>query len=1391
MKPFNATAVRRTATFAVLLTLGLWAAAAIAVDAAVTSAAAEAEQPANQASETVAEPATEPIAEPTAEQAEFFEKQVRPILVARCHKCHSGNVDEPKGSLRLDARSTMLGGGDSGAAIVPGKPAESMMIDAINYRGDYEMPPKSKLPAAEIDVLTRWVAMGAPWPGGDKPADTGGADDEKKFDLERRKAEHWAWQPVVARTPPDVHDSAWSRSPIDRFVQARLEDSNLKPAQTADKPTLLRRLYFDLIGLPPSPIEVDAFVADDSPDAFERVVDRLLASPAFGEHWARHWLDLMRYAETRGHEFDFAIPNAYEYRDYVVRALNADVPYDTFVTEHVAGDLVRPPRLHSTTGGNESILGTAFWHLGEGVHSPVDIRKDETDRIDNAVDVLSKTFLAMTVSCARCHDHKFDAISTRDYYALAGYLQSAEYRLAPFDTMEHNRRVADEIWRLDDEYRPRLLKAFVERVRPGVERTADYLLAAREAILAGPSGENKPAEEAVVFESFESGDYSGWTTTGDAFGERPQTLKTIAPYQGKINAVGEWFVNSHNVRSGEDIRRGDQYTGTMTSREFTVAHDYITFWIGGGAHAGRTCMNLLVDGKVVRTATGRNNNQMSADRWNVRDLRGKSAQFQIVDAETGGWGNVGVDEILLTNTPAGDEANDANGRTPDEIAALYKDRAADVARRHDLSSDVLLRWIVHLLDQPDPLGDALSAWRNVAMPKDVDEPRAFFQRGSDFSGLCIKREVIADVPLRGARLIFDYAAAPSEHWLPDGPQFGPRAVRPGDVRLSADEENPIVGVALHAAAERDSAFDGMKLAAGVENDPVRLESTVRMNRSIRTPTFGIESGRVWALVRGAGDAYAVVDSHRLNNGPLHEALLKHWEAAASGQPHWVGWDLTAYKGHRAHIEFSAREIGDFAVLGIVESDSNLSGMNPAIVDGALANDIYVVNFTLDGHEKSPYDSPAGFARAIQTMFVDVAIAMGDDRLAGGKLDKNAVGPTDFTDQDYSVFRPAAADWLVRHADLFATEGEHSAAFVSLAKEFADKRRELTSTIRRESRAAPAMWDGTAEDEHLLIRGNSNTPGPLVPRRFLEALGGMDQPPIEHGSGRLELARQMTDHTNPLTARVMANRLWHHLLGRGIVASVDNFGVLGERPTHPELLDYLATRLIDDGWSLKRQIRSIVGTSTYCMASRGEPAAEAADPMNRLWHRAERKRLAGEAIRDAMLVVSGRFDDKMYGRSVNEHLTDFLEGRGRPASGPLDGDGRRSVYIGVRRNFLSPMMMAFDTPPPVSTVGRRNVSNVPAQALMLLNGPFVVEQARIWADRVLSDGPKSSRDRIDHLYREAFARTATDEEIADALSFLDVQGEALGIAADARANDPRLWADLCHVLFNVKEFVFVP
>jgi hypothetical protein len=334
----------------------------------------------------------------------------------------------------------------------------------------------------------------------------------------------------------------------------------------------------------------------------------------------------------------------------------------------------------------------------------------------------------------------------------------------------------------------------------------------------------------------------------------------------------------------------------------------------------------------------------------------------------------------------------------------------------------------------------------------------------------------------------------------------------------------------------------------------------------------------------------------------------------------------------------------------------------------------------------------------------------------------------------------------------------------------------------------AMLDGSGVDECVFIRGSPKTLGEVAPRRFLEALAGPERLPVARGSGRLELARQMTDPAlDPFLSRVIVNRVWHHLFGRGIVASGDNFGVLGELPTHPELLDYLADDFVKRGWSLMRLIRALVLSSAYRMSSHPDPDADQADPQNLLLHRMRLRRLEGEAIRDAMLTISGRLNDRVYGPPVPVYLTDFQDGRGRPESGPLDGDGRRSLYLAVRRNFLSSFLLAFDTPTPFSTVGRRTVSNVPAQALILMNDPFVHQEAEVWAQGVLSHGG-TTEERITAMYLSAFARPPTEEEQHSCLEFLGRQ--ARGARQPPDDTDPAAWADLAHVLFNAKEFIFL-
>jgi hypothetical protein len=328
-----------------------------------------------------------------------------------------------------------------------------------------------------------------------------------------------------------------------------------------------------------------------------------------------------------------------------------------------------------------------------------------------------------------------------------------------------------------------------------------------------------------------------------------------------------------------------------------------------------------------------------------------------------------------------------------------------------------------------------------------------------------------------------------------------------------------------------------------------------------------------------------------------------------------------------------------------------------------------------------------------------------------------------------------------------------------------------------------MLDGSGVDQCVLLRGNPKTPGEVVPRRYLEALGGLGHVAPLSGSGRLALAQQMVDPEHPLVARVIVNRVWQHLFGRGIVASVDNFGVLGEVPTHRELLDRLAGDFMRDGWSIKRLVRRLMLSATYQLSSKPGEAPLRTDPGNRLLSHASVKRLEAEVIRDSVLAVSGRLDARMCGPSVPLFLSDFMEGRGRPASGPLDGDGRRSIYLTVRRNFLSTFFLAFDYPVPFTAVGRRSVSNVPAQALTMMNSPLVAGEALRWAQAVTAK-PGEPPARLAALYLAALGRPPSDAECSEAADFVATQAGSYG------SDEARAWADLCHVLMNAKEFIFV-
>lgn len=999
---------------------------------------------------------------------EYFEKYVRPVLSENCFRCHGSQKQES--GIRLDHIDFLRREGNFGPILVPGKPLESNLYIAVAHKSqDLKMPyEKEKLPQHEIDALHQWISDGANWP--DEPLPSG---DSAQFDLKDRiNRLPWIWRKPTMHSLPQVTGSEWATSTVDYFILNKLENAGLQPAKAAAPEVWLRRVYFAITGLPPTPEQVQDFLDSDYSSRKASVVDALLDSPHFGERWARHWMDLVRYAESRGHESDFLIANAWHYRDYLIRAFNEDVPYDAFLTEHLAGDLIADPRRHPQTGANESILATGWPFFGEEVHSPVDIRQDEKDRTDNKIDVLSKTFFGLTVACARCHDHKFDAISQKDYYSLTGYILSSRFRQVRFESIQHNLNISTKLESLRKE-------------------TRDQLMANLESFI--------------------------------------QRLDKTIP-------------------------------------------------------------------------------------------------------------------------------NPENGN-----------------------------------------------------PLDIWEPQV------------------------GSKIVLNFDK-PDTDWFGTGLLFGRKSIPKGQILLSEAGDLQFFQLAEAGHASRDPFWNDLKIRSGNEQDSGNLDAVGRSAGSVQSPTFQVTHGKIHILMQGETKVYAGVDAHLMLAGPLHGKLIK---VLKSNEKKWVVYDLSEYKGHRVHLEFGP----------VADKDLNVW----AIVDGPVLH-------TSSISSSSDVLETIGALRSGKS--ISTAQAQSLNRVISDLSEKYQNTPN---------------DWMKRNQEILTS--------------YRQSRNQLQDQIQKESRTAISLSDGNGVNEHVLSRGKYQRPKGIA-RRGLPSAFGTQLPTPNNGSGRLELAEALTSDDNPLVSRVMVNRIWHHLFGRGIVASVDNFGWLGERPTHPELLDHLAWTFInEDQWSIKSMIRRLVLSNTFAMSSQPMDAqAESIDPKNILLHRMPVRRLEAEVIRDSVLAVSGRLNTQVYGQPVPVHLTEFVIGRGRPGkSGPLDGDGRRSIYTSIRRNFLPTMMLAFDAPIPFSTVGKRNVTNVPAQSLAMMNDKFVYQQAGIWA-QYLSDKfqPQQSREKIDFIYLQAFARKPGPQELNLALSAVDKLSKFHKVSP----SDLKVWRDMCHTFFRLNEFIYL-
>jgi hypothetical protein len=1037
---------------------------------------------------------------PTAGEVEFFEKNIRPVLADSCYRCHGERPEKLKAGLNLAHRAGVLAGGESGPALVAGDTSKSLILEALSYENeDLQMPPKEKLSEEVIAHFREWVEMGAPDPRVDG-ASSGSLDDADTWAVVREKRKDWwSFQPIATEEIPEVAAAEWNEHPIDRFIKSELDSAGLAPAPVADSRALIRRLSYVLTGLPPTMDEVEAFVAaaeEGRQSAVEARVDRALASERFGERWARHWMDWIRYAESHGSEGDPKIPYAWRYRDYLIRAFNADVPYDQLVREHLAGDQISSPRMNEELGINESILGTAQYRLVQHGFSPTDALDEQVRFTENQIDVVSKAFLGVTVSCARCHNHKFDAISQTDFYAMYGVMASSRPAIMTIDSQVRQDMHKEELGRLKPKFRDVLAKAWKKS--------------------AGDTAAN-----------------------------------LLAP-------AGDW---EEALKEKKERRRGKRYRKEEEEEDKALL-------TGRG---GRSVISKRDPLYVWR---------------HLRDLKGEefSAAWKELCAE---W------------------------QASQEQVALRK------------TSTYSARW--------DLTGDDVSSW---------------YTHGNG----------ITDGP----------SSAGEFNILPEGEQIV------GNI-LPA-------GMYSHTLSDKHSAV-------------------------LMSPRFPSDAGKVFVRMIGNDGAAGryVVQNYPHGGGIYPVTRLE------DGKWHWQQWGAEYWDTDHLYIELATA--ADQPGKARTDQERSWFGISEALVitDGQFEPKDELAEFI------SPLFEMAGAPGSLEELATRYAKAL------EGSVTRWNAGTMSDSDARF-------LDYFVTSKLLPNTVEEVRGTKKLLAK-YRGHEEEIPVPTR-----APGVLEGTIFDQPFFPRGNHKQPGTPVARRFLEALD--DTPYTSENAGRMALAESILDSDNPLTARVIVNRLWHHVFGRGLVATPDNFGKLGELPSHPALLDYLATRFVEEGWSIKEMVRFIATSRTFQSSAAPSAEAERLDPSNRLLSHSNLRRLEAEAIRDSLLMVAGRID-----------LTPF----GEPVGGETN---RRSVYIRVIRNRLDPFLTVFDAPVPISTMGRRNVTNVPAQALVMMNGAFASDLAGDFAARVIEEkGGATVEERISRLFELALGRFPSSDEVMLARSFI--------------------------------------
>ncbi|MBM3994292.1 MAG: DUF1553 domain-containing protein [Planctomycetes bacterium] len=1103
---------------------------------------------------------------------EFFEKRIRPVLVEHCYECHATTSKKVRGGLLLDSRDALRKGGESGPAVVPGDPEKSLLIRAVRYTDpDMKMPKKGKLPANVIADLEAWVKMGAPDPR-DKATVVKSAKTWDEIVAERRK--WWSLQPVKQPAIPTPKDAKWSNDPVDRFLLSAMEAKGIAPAKDADPRTLIRRLSLVLTGLPATVDQTEDFAkAWDAAGAkrgqvLEKLVDRLLVSPHFGERWARHWMDIVRFTETHGNEWNYDVHHAWRYRDYLIRAFNEDVPYDQLIREHIAGDLLPKPRFSRPSpsgrgvGGegtgrfNESVIGAAFYRFGEVNHDDcIDLRSIGYDLADNQIDTLSKAFQAMTIACARCHDHKLDAISMRDYHGLLGVLRSSRQVAHTIDAPEANADTMRKMRDVKEAIRRELAAAWRREIDPEMFEKA----------LTAITDDNLPMEHPLAPVRMAAKEQRKGLSFAEAW------RKVAAQYE-----------QAHRERDA------------FNKKNFTILADFRQGnWPG-----------------------------WQMDGLGLRGQPSLNGEFIVETANA---------RAIAAILPAG------------AYTHTISDKLNGVLRSPILSSK-------HKYISFQVLGDRAAAVRLVSNNCQLNYRN------------------------------FKYLTKNELHWI--------------TLPIPEDAEN------LRVYAEIMTKLDN--------------------------PKFPDQLGSL-----GAGKDYRMP-----------------WEKAIADP--------------RSH----------FGVTQVVLHDQP----NPPKSLLMHLHSLFV---------PAPADLPA-LAKHVAAKTRAAALAWENANANEGE-----------------------AMWLnvMVQGGLLSNHTQATPKLSNLIAEYRKLEADLSLP-----RVVPGLADfGPGFDQPIFTRGDCMKPGEKAPRGYVNVLlpsplrgrgdGGKGAAPT--GSGRLELANLIASPDNPLTARVMVNRVWHHLFGAGLVRTVDDFGHVGELPSHPELLDYLAHQFSRSlgmsaanpgdpalGWSIKQLIRRIVLTRAFRQSHTANAKDIEIDPENRLLSRYPARRMEAEAIRDAILFTSGRLDRTLYGMSISAYRDKEYPDR-RLFKGPLDGNGRRSIYIRVTLMEPPKFLEIFNFPGGKVCQGRRDVTDTPAQALALLNDPFVHQQAEVWAKALVARKNDTLASRLEAMFATALGRPPRSEERERFERYAQRVAEAHGVPREGVLGSAAVWRDVGHALFNVREFITIP